>query len=47
MEFRTFLQALIALPAQIVTTGRRLVYRLLSYSSWQPVLFRWLQALRL
>lgn len=47
MEFRTFLQAFMALPAQIVTTGRRLTFRLLSYSLWQPVLFRWLQALRL
>ena len=47
MEFRTFLQSFLTLPAQIVITGRRLIYRLLNYSVWQPVLFRWLQAMRL
>ena len=29
MEFRPFLQAIVALPAQIVRTARKLVYRLL------------------
>ena len=35
MEFRTFLNRLILVPAQIVRTGRRLVFRLLA---WRPEL---------
>jgi hypothetical protein len=38
MEFRTFVAAVIRLPAQILRTGRKLVYRLLSYSPWQEPL---------
>jgi hypothetical protein len=34
MEFRSFLAAVIALPAQIVRTGRRLVWRILGYNPW-------------
>ena len=34
MEFRGFLQAVIQLPCQIVRTGRKLVYRILSYNGW-------------
>jgi len=34
MEFRTFLNALIRIPCQIVKTGRRLVYRFLGYTPW-------------
>ena len=34
MEFRTFLQAILALPAQIVRTARRLIYRVLGYNRW-------------
>ena len=34
MEFRTFLQAIMALPAQIVRTARRLIYRVLGYNRW-------------
>ena len=29
MEFRTFLQVITALPAQIIRTARKLVYRIL------------------
>lgn len=47
MEFRTFLQALICVPAQIVQTGRRIVYRLLAWNFWQPIFFRLVYALRL
>lgn len=47
MEFATFLQAIIQIPAQIVRTGRRIVYRLLSWNPWQHVLFRLLDQLRL
>jgi hypothetical protein len=45
MEFRTFVAAVIAVPAQIVRTGRRLLYRLLSWNPWQRVFFRLLDAL--
>jgi hypothetical protein len=32
MEFKTFVNAFILIPCQIVNTGRRLIYRVLSYS---------------
>jgi hypothetical protein len=41
MEFTTFCVALIQVPCQIIRTGRRLVYRLLSWNPWQGV-FLWL-----
>lgn len=44
MEFRTFLDAVIRIPCQIVKTGRRLVYRFLSWSAYQHVVFRILDA---
>ena len=40
MEFRTFVNFLVRMPAQIVRTGRRLVVRLLGWNEWQPVLLR-------
>jgi hypothetical protein len=46
MEFKTFRNALVRLPCQIVQSGRRLIYRLLSWNPWQTVLFRWLDHLR-
>jgi hypothetical protein len=46
MEFKTFLHAVVRLPAQIVRTGRRIVYRLLSWNPWQEVLLRAVDALR-
>ena len=46
MEFRTFLNAFIKIPCQIVRTGRKLVYRVLSYNSNLPVFFRLSTALR-
>ncbi len=45
MEFRTFVNAFINLPAQILTTGRRLVYRLLSWSPQQHTFFRLLDGI--
>jgi hypothetical protein len=45
MEFPTFLQAMIQIPAQIVRTGRRIVYRLLAWNPWQHVFFRLLDQL--
>ena len=40
MEFPTFRQALINIPAQIVRGGGRLIYRILSWNQWQGVFFR-------
>jgi len=34
MEFRRFLHALVLLPAQIVHSGRRIIYRILGYNHW-------------
>jgi len=47
MEFRTFLNAFMLVPAMIVRTGRRLIYRLVSWNPWQHVLLRGADALRL
>jgi hypothetical protein len=46
MEFRTFLQAIVALPAQIVRTARKLVYRLLGYNRWLKVLLTMFERIR-
>ena len=46
MDFATFRSALINVPAQIVRTGRKIIYRLLGWNSWQPVFFRLLDQLR-
>jgi len=46
MEFKTFLNNLMRLPCQIVRTGRKIVYRLLSWNPWQEVLLRAVQTLR-
>ena len=47
MDFTTFRNVAINMPAQIVRGGRRIVYRLLSWNPWQPVFFRLLDQLRL
>ena len=39
MEFRRFLHSLILLPAQIVRTGRRIIYRIMAYNAWVKDLF--------
>ena len=46
IEFRTFVNAFIKLPCQILRAGRRLIYRLLSWNPFQPILFRLVDALR-
>lgn len=46
MEFKTFVNGLMRLPAQVIHAGRRLVIRLLSWTPWQPVLFRVLGTFR-
>jgi hypothetical protein len=40
MEFGTFLNAFMRVPAQVVRTGRRIVFRLLSWNPWQRVFLR-------
>ena len=40
MEFKTFLNAFIRLPCQIVSTSRRIVYRLLGWNRWLETFFR-------
>jgi hypothetical protein len=48
MEFRRFLHSVILLPAQIVRTGRRIIYRILSYNQWTKDFFaawEWLRHL--
>jgi hypothetical protein len=46
MEFKRFVSGLIRLPCQIIRSGRRLVYRLLSYNPWQAALLRGVAAWR-
>ena len=40
MEFKTFLNAFMRLPCQIVRGGRRVVYRLMGWNPWLGVFFR-------
>jgi hypothetical protein len=40
MEFATFCAAFIQMPCQIVRSGGRLIYRMLSWNPWQGVLLR-------
>ncbi len=46
MEFRTFVNAFIKIPCQIVRAGRKLIYRVLSYNPHLPVFFRLATVLR-
>lgn len=45
MDFRSFVQRFVLVPAQILRTGRQLVYRLLAWRPDLPILFRLLDAL--
>ncbi len=45
MEFATFRQAVMNIPAQIVRTGGKILYRLSSWNPWQHVFFRLLDQL--
>ena len=47
MEFTTFRRAFMAVQAQIVSTGRWIVFRLLAWNPWQEVFFQLLDQLRL
>jgi hypothetical protein len=46
LEFKTFVNAFVQVPCQIVRTGRRLVYRLLSWNPYLPIFFRLLDRLK-
>ena len=45
MEFRAFAAALINIPAQLIRTGRRLIFRLLSWNPFEHILFRFLDGI--
>ena len=40
LEFRTFMNYFLRIPAQVVKGGRRIIVRLLAYNTWQPIFFR-------
>ena len=46
IEFKTFVNAFMRLPCQIVRTGRKVVYRLLSWNPYQVIFFRLATVLR-
>jgi hypothetical protein len=46
IEFKTFVNAFVRLPCQVVRTGRKLVYRLLAWNPYQSIFFRFVSALR-
>ena len=46
MRFRTFVNAFIQVPCQLVRGGRRVVYRLLSWNPWQHVFLRAVDAVQ-
>lgn len=46
MEFKTFVNHLMRIPAIVVNSGRRTIVRFISWTSLQPVLFRTLEAIR-
>lgn len=46
MDFTTFRAAMMNVPSQILSTGRRIVSRLLAWNPWQHVFFRLLDQLR-
>ena len=45
MDFSTFRNAMLRVPAQILSAGRKIVYRFLSWNPWQHVFFRLLDQL--
>jgi hypothetical protein len=45
MEFATYREAFLRMPCQLVRTGRRLIYRFLSWNPWQGVLLRLVERL--
>lgn len=46
MDFVTFRNAFMNIPAQIVRTSRRIIYRMLAWNPWQEAFFRLASSLR-
>lgn len=46
MEFKAFLHAFVLVPAQMIRTSRRIVFRLLAWNPWHGVLLRGANHLR-
>jgi hypothetical protein len=46
MEFRRFLHLIVMLPAQIVRSGRRIIYRIMGYNDWLKDFFATWEYLR-
>ena len=46
LEFKSFLNAFVRIPCQVIRTGRKLVYRLLGWNPYLPIFFRLTSALR-
>jgi hypothetical protein len=46
LEFKTFVQAFVRLPCQVIRTGRQLVYRVLAWNPYQRIFWRLVSALR-
>jgi hypothetical protein len=46
LEFKTFVNAFVRLPCQIVRTGRKWLYRLLGWNPHQPIFFRLVDVLQ-
>ncbi|MEK0340470.1 MAG: hypothetical protein QQN46_09700, partial [Nitrosopumilus sp.] len=46
MHAKRFINTFIRVPAQIIRSGRRVIYRLLSWNRWQPALLRMADAMR-
>jgi hypothetical protein len=45
MEFATFRAAVIEMPCQLIRSGGRLIYRLMSWTPWQGVFLRLVERL--
>ena len=46
MEFKTYVNAWMQMPCQIIRGGRRIVYRLLSWNPWQEAFLRLVDCLQ-
>jgi len=46
MDFVTYRNAMIAIPAHIIRTSGKVIYRFLAWNPWQPVFFRLVEQLR-
>jgi hypothetical protein len=46
LEFKTFVQAFVRIPCQLIRGGRRLIYRVLAWNPYQRIFFRLVGALK-